>query len=145
MSSSATLEAMVRHAYHDLDVNCAKAALLALGSAFGHPVDQGVMRAATAMNGAGRRRAQCGLLEGPLMFMGLYFGEAGLKDEEVVRIAGRFTDAFTKKFGSLLCRDLRPGGFNKSDPPHLCEGLSLEAVRFSHDFIAAVATRRGLL
>lgn len=43
--------------------------------------------------------------------------------------------AFETHFGSLRCRELRPGGFTPQDPPHLCEKLSCESVEFIWNYI----------
>lgn len=136
---------IVRHSYHKLNLNCAKVTLIALGGIFDCRIEPPLLLAATAMNGAGRTRGQCGLLEGSLMFMGLYFGGHGLNDRDVVNIAGRFVEGFKKSFGSTGCHELRPGGFKKSDPLHLCEGLTVRTIAFSRDFIRAEAESRGFL
>ena len=37
--------------------------------------------------------------------------------------------------GFLRCRELRPDGFNQSDPPHLCENLTAKTICFAWNFI----------
>jgi hypothetical protein len=41
-----------------------------------------------------------------------------------------FAQQFENKFGSLLCRELRPQGFYPDNPPHLCKGLTRKAIEF---------------
>ena len=125
----------VHHLYYDLDKNCAKTTLLCLGELLNHPVGPQVLQAATGLHGAGGYRAQCGLVEGALMMIGLYFGSQGLSDEQIARLCYQYADRFTKEFGSLRCQELRPGGFNQSDPPHLCENLTAKTICFAWNFI----------
>ena len=126
---------MVRRAYHDLDINCAKTTLKVLSDLFECPLDPQVFLSATAMHGAGRSGGQCGLVEGALMFMGIYFGEKGVSDDNVSGIAKRLAGEFKASFGSISCSDLRPGGFQKDDPPHKCEGLTVKSIVLCHSFI----------
>ena len=126
---------LIRQLYHDKDYNCAITTLLCLGKEFGVEISPQVLASAVSMNGGGRFRAQCGLVEGALMFIGIYVAEQGLKKKETMKIAYSFCEAFTARFGSLLCRDLRPGGFQKDDPKHLCEPLTQETVAFTVDFL----------
>jgi len=63
--------------------------------------------------------------------------ERGVPDEEAVQACQDFARQFEARFGSLLCRELRPQGF----PPelageHICEGLTVEAILFSIAFVA---------
>ena len=126
---------LIRQLYHDKDYNCAITTLLCLGEEFSVEIGQQVLASAVSMNGGGRFRAQCGLVEGALMFIGIYAAEQDMKKKETMKIAYDFCDAFTERFGSLLCRDLRPGGFQKEDPKHLCESLTRETVAFTVDFL----------
>lgn len=126
---------IVTHSYHTLDVNCAKTTLITLGQLFEQPLGQQVLQAATAMNGSGRSRAQCGLVEGALMFFGVLFAAKGASDCDIYNIAKDFTRDFITEYGSISCYDLRPGGFQKDDPPHKCEGLTLKTIAFTYDFL----------
>ena len=126
---------LIRQLYHDKDYNCAITTLLCLGKEFGVEISPQVLASAVSMNGGGRFRAQCGLVEGALMFIGIYAAEQGMKKKETMKIAYSFCEVFTARFGSLLCRDLRPGGFQKDDPKHLCEPLTQETVAFTVDFL----------
>lgn len=129
------IEAVVTRCYHTLDINCAKTTLTALSELLDFPLDAQVIQAATAMNGAGRFRGQCGLVEGMLMFLGVFLAARGQCDETAVRTARNFAKKFNKEFGSISCRELRPGGFKPDDPEHMCAPLTLKAVRFCYDFI----------
>lgn len=125
----------VQNSYFGHDYNCAVTMLTALAQFFETELSPQLLLAANGMHGAGRFGAQCGLVEGALMFLGVYYGGRGADQYEVERICNAFAHAFTEKYQSLDCRDLRPGGFNDDDPPHLCAGLTLDAILFTRLFI----------
>jgi hypothetical protein len=127
----------VHESYWERDINCASTTLEALSHWFGLPLDEQVFDAAVGMHGAGGYRAQCGLVEGALMFVGLAGRAQGLDDEAIVAACYRFAAQFEARFGSLSCRDLRPQGFAPDNPPHLCEGLTCDAILFDVGFLSA--------
>jgi C_GCAxxG_C_C family probable redox protein len=122
--------------YWNQNINCARTTLLTLGKLFDFEIQKQTYQSAVGLHGAGLFRAQCGLVEGALMFIGCYFSERGKPDKEIVKLCYKFADSFTKEFGSLRCYDLRPNGFQKDDEPHLCEGLTVRTIQFSKQFIA---------
>ncbi|MFQ7552019.1 MAG: C-GCAxxG-C-C family (seleno)protein [Blautia marasmi] len=119
---------IVHKLYWEQDVNCAGTMLRCLGEAFQVKLDRQVLSAAAGMHGAGGYRAQCGLVEGVLLFIGIYCELTGKDSREAAKYCYEYAEAFTDRFGSLRCFDLRPGGFTEQDPPHLCEKLTCEAV-----------------
>ena len=125
----------VRDLYHIHDINCARTTLLCLSEALGVELEPQVLHAAIGMHGAGFFRAQCGLVEGALMFIGLYGAQQGRSDKEIGELCYRYAEGFTARFGSLLCRELRPGGFQPDDPPHACEGLTTDTILFAIAFM----------
>lgn len=125
------IKSRVHTLYWNHDLNCAKTTLICLSEHFGITLDPQILNAATGMNGGGRVGGQCGLVEGALMFIGILGHARGMSEKEIVDHCGRFSQAFVDKFGSMLCRDLRPGGFQKSDPPHLCENLTVGSITFA--------------
>jgi len=129
------VEDYVNDLYWNHDLNCARTMLVCLSKIFDTPVGTQTMDAAIGLHGAGGFRAQCGLVEGGLMFIGLYFSTRGKSEEAIVSLCYQFAEEFNRKFGSLLCYDLRPDGFQKNDPPHLCENLTASAVGFAQSFI----------
>ena len=94
-----------------------------------------IIDAALGMHGAGRYGAQCGLVEGPLMFIGIWGRKHKLSDDDSCDLCNEFARQFELQFGSLLCSVLRPGGFKEDDPPHLCTPLTHKAVAFAIRFI----------
>ncbi len=93
---------------------------------------------AVGMHGAGGYRAQCGLAEGTLMFIGIYFHTLGKAEDEIVSACYDFVSAFDREFGSLRCFDLRPAGFSKSDPPHMWENLTCNGIEFAYQYISEI-------
>ncbi len=122
--------------YREHGYNCAQASLSVLSEAFGMNLSEQLFNAASGMNGAGRYRAQCGLVEGPLMFMGAYLKSKNYDKDKVNICCQTFAKEFEEEFGSLLCRDLRPNGFNDNDPPFLCERLSIKAIVFTLNYVS---------
>lgn len=106
-------------------------------------LDSQIMQAAVGLHGAGGYRAQCGLVEGALLFIGLYGHRAGKAESEIVKCCYDFAAAFERRFGSLSCRELRPNGFTPSDPPHACEGLTAEAIEFAVEFVGQMFDTAG--
>jgi hypothetical protein len=89
------------------------------------------MDAALGLWGAGGHRAQCGLVEGALMFIGILGRVRGLDRARISGLCKAFAECFEKQFGSLSCRELRPEGFSSDNQPHICEDLSRRAIRFT--------------
>ena len=125
----------VQESYFGHDYNCAHTMLTALAQFFETDLSPQLINAAQGMHGAGKFGAQCGLVEGTLMFLGVYYMDRGYDRYEVEKICNHFAQSFTAKYKSLECRELRPGGFNDDDPPHLCAGLTLDAILFAREFI----------
>lgn len=121
--------------YWDEDINCASTMLKILAENYGTALGLQVLDAATGMHGAGGYRAQCGLVEGTLMFIGIYGKSRGMGAREISGICFQFAQSFEKEMHSLACRYLRPEGFHEKNPPHLCEALTNRAVQFSIAFL----------
>ena len=127
--------ARIHSLYFDKDYNCARTILICLCEKAGIELTQQTLDAAIGMHGAGRFRAQCGLVEGTLMALGICGSVRGLPPKSIAALCFSFAEQFTARFGSLLCRELRPQGFQPSDPPHACEGLTNEASVFAATFM----------
>lgn len=125
----------IKRYYWENDLNCATATLRILSEKFSIPLHQQVLDAALGMHGAGRYGAQCGLVEGALLFLGILGRMNNLDDEDTEKCCRNFARQFENSFNSLLCRELRPEGFSRDDPPHLCEQLSTRAILFSINFM----------
>ena len=111
---------------------------MCLGDLFHLAVCDQTMHSAIGLHSAGGYRAQCGLVEGALMFIGIYLSTKGRTDKEISSICHLFAEKLTEHYGSLRCFDLRPNGFTKNDPPHACEKLTVDAIVYTYQFIAAI-------
>ena len=121
--------------YWDHDRNCATTALSVLSEIFGIELHSQTIDSALAMHGAGKYGAQCGLVEGAIMFMGVWGRHKRMEDHLVIDACRDFAGKFEARFGSLLCRVLRPEGFGRDNPPHLCEGITCDAIEFAAMYI----------
>ena len=135
MKSDFSIEEMVHRYYWIDDINCATTMLITVSERLNIEISQQVIDSAVGMHGAGKFGAQCGLVEGSLMLIGITGRDKKLSDEIIIQNCYRFAEAFQKEFGSLNCSSLRPEGFNPENPPHLCEGLTVEAIQFTLDFL----------
>ena len=127
------------HSYYwDNDFNCAETMLRTLAELFQVNLNPQVLESAIGMHGAGKYGAQCGLVEGGLMFLGIYGRHQGMEKERIVELCNGFASAFEDRFRSLRCKELRPQGFRVDDPPHLCEGKSRIAVELTAEFISRI-------
>lgn len=130
-----------RH-YYEEDLNCARTTLCILAKLYEIELHHQVWEAAAGLHGAGGFRAQCGLVEGGLIFLGIIGAAFGKTDREVVSACHAYAKAFTERFGSLLCSGLRPGGFRTDDPPHRCETLTASAILFTFEYVKAFISDR---
>jgi hypothetical protein len=133
----------VHRYYWQDDVNCAATLLTILAELAGMPLHPQAVAAATGLHGAGGFGAQCGLVEGGLMYIGIAAGGRGLPAGETAALCREYAAAFTNSFGSLLCRELRPEGFSADNPPHLCEGRTVDAVMFAIGYMREKGLMRG--
>ena len=135
MNYDDAIAAHVRACYWEQDDNCARTTLMTLSRLRGETLHQQVLDAALGMHGAGRFGAQCGLVEGTLMFIGVLCARRGLDADATADLCRDFAATFTARFGALECRRLRPGGFTDDDPPHLCEELTRKALACGMAFL----------
>lgn len=121
--------------YWHENVNCATAILKVLAENYSIQLDSQIIDAAIGMHGAGGYRAQCGLVEGTLMFIGVLGRERGIETDKIVDLCFQFAQNFEAEFKSLICQNLRPEGFSANNPPHLCESLTNRAAVNAIDFL----------
>lgn len=136
MDTQSFITNFVHASYWEHDVNCARTTLGALAHLSGILLAEQTLQAAIGLHGAGGFRAQCGLVEGTLMFLGIDGAQRGMSEHDIADRCRRFAEAFTATFSSLRCCDLRPGGFTENDPPHACETLTDQAIDFAWAFIS---------
>jgi C_GCAxxG_C_C family probable redox protein len=137
---------VARYYWRD-DINCATTTLKILSEHFDFALSEQVIDGAVGMHGAGEYGAQCGLVEGALMFLGIMGRSRAIPDNDIISACRAFAEGFEKRFKSLSCAILRPAGFDPRNPPHLCEDFTCRAVGFSigfiQEFFAASQSRPG--
>jgi C_GCAxxG_C_C family probable redox protein len=106
MSENATkAEAMFASGY-----NCAQSVLVCCGAGMGVSRDAAIRLGAPFGGGMGAKGEVCGAVSGALMALGLKYAKDAPQDpaakHRVYQLASRFLDAFKKRHGSVLCRDL---------------------------------------
>jgi len=121
--------------YWDEDLSCVVTTLKILSEIYYPELHPQVIAAAFGLN-AGRCGYQCGLVEGALLFIGIYGSRNGMTNEKITDLCHGFCDKFQERFGSILCSQLRPQGFSSGNPPHLCESITKKAIAFSAEFMA---------
>jgi len=135
MELNKLIDERVHEYYWEQDLNCATTMLKVLAEIFEVKLNYQVIDAAISMHGAGKFGAQCGLVEGSLMFLGIFGRKRGIAQEDIIGTCYNFAHQFQDIFGSLVCRELRPEGFNKDNPPHLCEDITKRALEFTTNYI----------
>ena len=99
-------------------------------------LDKQVLKAALGMNGAGRYGGQCGLVEGMIMFLGIWGDLKGFPDGQIQMICRSYADKFDKTFGDLTCGSLRPEAEAAAeDPAHACRELKVKALLMDLAFL----------
>jgi hypothetical protein len=141
LKTEAFVRSRVAGYYWRDDINCAATTLKILAEYFAVPLADQVIDAATGLHGAGEYGAQCGLVEGPLMFLGILGRSQAIPGDAIVSACRSYAEGFESRFGSLSCAVLRPAGFDPRNPPHLCEDLTCEAVALAIECIAGFAKR----
>lgn len=99
-------------------LNCAQAVLSAFAAQSGISEEAALLLASPFGGGIARQGQVCGALTGALMVLGLQRGNSTPQGkEETYRMAEEFMQAFQKRHGATLCRELI--GYDISTP----EGL----------------------
>jgi C_GCAxxG_C_C family probable redox protein len=138
MNNINLIDKRVHQYYWDYDFNCAITMLKILAEIYEVEILKQTYDAVIGIPGAGRYGAQCGLIGGAIMFIGIYGRMRNIPDENIIKSCYIFTDSFKKKFGYLNCSELRPEGFRPENPPHLCEDFTKKAVGFTVDYIKRI-------
>lgn len=134
----------VHELYWDEDINCARTTIICLSELFEISLEPQTIWSAVGLHGAGGYRAQCGLVEGALMFIGIYLHMLGKTEDEIVSDCYNFASSFDNTFGSLRCLGLRPTGFSESDPPHMCEKLTCNGIEFAYQYILEITEQKNV-
>mgnify|MGYP000350119222 CR=1 FL=1 len=136
MQKEEFVQKKVKEYYWEEDVNCATTTLKVLAEHFGIKLEEQIIDCAVGMHGAGEYGAQCGLVEGVLMFLGIYGRKRNIPKDDIILYCNEFAKQFEEKFNSLQCSILRPEGFHSNNPLHLCEPLTCNTLEFSIEYIS---------
>lgn len=134
MKLQETISTKVHDYYWNQDLNCAITTLQLLSELFSINLHPQVIQGTFGLN-AGRSSSQCGLVQGTLLFIGIYGYQQEIELAETTILCRKFSSEFQHHFSSLLCNQLRPQGFPPDNPLHLCENLTILAITFSAEFI----------
>lgn len=74
----------------------------------------------------------CGAYEGVLAFVRDYAEQKGLESDALIK---DFRSVFSCQYRSVICSDLRPEGFRKNDPAHICAPYMLDIILFTYDYL----------
>ena len=98
-------------------------------------IDEQVIDAATGIGGIGEHGAQCGLVSGAIMFLGIMGKEKDWDGDQITDLTRKYAEEFHGKFECLECKVLRPEGFKPENPSNICEKLTCKAIIFDIYFI----------
>jgi hypothetical protein len=133
------IKEIVHQLYWIENHNCAITTLKVLSEIFDLQLSDQTYDGALGLNGAGNYRAQCGIVEGSLIFIGIIGRRKTLGIDQIQKLCYDFAKDFEMQNKSLLCKNLRPQRFSKDNPLHLCEELTVDSlllsIRFINDFI----------
>jgi C_GCAxxG_C_C family probable redox protein len=91
-------------------LSCSQAVLSAYAAEYGLEKDSASKIASGFGGGMGRMAQTCGAVTGAYMVIGLKYGAVSGQDQDAklktYRLVREFTDRFTAKNGSAVCRDL---------------------------------------
>jgi C_GCAxxG_C_C family probable redox protein len=130
------IEDQVHYFYHEAGVPCGVATIRLLSEIFEYEINNQVLDSAVGMVGAGKYGAQCGIVEGGLMFISIYCRENNIEKKELFKLCYDWTQTFEEEMGSIVCKGLRPFPFTPEDAPkHLCVPITVKGVNLAVDFI----------
>lgn len=125
----------VHQLYWDDDENCAVTTVLVLSEKYGIAIQEQIKDGLISMPGLGKNGLTCGIVVGSLLFHGILAKEKEFRKDVAKQQAEMLVVGFKEKFGSELCSNLRPEGFSVTNPPHLCEKFTVEALEYVINFI----------
>lgn len=96
MNADKIINDSVHDMYWNMDMNCARTAMMTLSKVFGYKIEDQLDHAGIGMHGAGGFGAQCGIVEGTLMFIGCYLKSNCIKDNIIVKFCFDLPDPLKK-------------------------------------------------
>jgi len=144
MLKNKIIKSKVHNYYWTDDINCATTTIKILSEVFKIKINQQVIDSALGMHGAGEYGAQCGLVEGALMFLGIFGKFNNISNDTIIKSCKLFAKEYEEKFTSLQCSILRPEGFKEDNPAHICEPLTCNALEFTIKFISNIQINKNV-
>lgn len=137
MTLEELVAARIETMYHDQSLGCAHATLKILAEALDTELSRQVYDSSVGMlGGGGHYGAQCGLVQGALMFAGVLGARQGLDEETLDKHCFDLLAGAERELGSLVCREIRPEGFAEDNPPNICEPRSVTSIVWVARFFA---------
>ena len=94
--SNQQIQDRVHSLYWEHGINCAGTMLTCLSELFNTSISEQTLNASIGLHGAGGGLgAQCGLVEGALMFIGIYFSEKGTPMQDVISMCYQYASQYT--------------------------------------------------
>lgn len=144
MELSEFVKKRVGECYWKQDINCAETSLIILSEIFNLKLNEQVKHSALALPGAGQCGAQCGIVSGAIMFMGIFGRTHNIDDDIIKEFCKKFSKTFETRFKSLQCSVLRPEGFHPDNPPHICESLTCDGVYVSAQIVSELQNKKTI-
>lgn len=135
MDSVKEIKEKIHEMYWEQQGSCANIMLHCLSELMNLKLERQVSACVTGLHGAEKFGAQCGLALAGQMFIGIYYRQMDKEDAGAVSCCAQYAETFSNKFGSLVCSELRRSGYIYSDPRHLCEQLTCDAVIITYNFL----------
>ncbi len=125
----------VHRLYWEDDKNCAITTVSVLSALYDIELSDDLYSSLLAMPGLGKNGLTCGIAVGAVMFIGLYGKDRAFEKDDIKLQANHLIKGFIDKFGSELCSVLRPEGFKYTNPPHICENLTVDAIKYVDEYV----------
>ena len=135
MDSVKDIKEKVHELYWQKHGSCANAMLLCLGELMGIQLDPQVLASVAGLHGAEKLGAHCGLALAGQMFIGIYCRGHNMEDGAIASQCAHYAEIFCSKFSTLVCSELRMNGYISTDPRHVCEQLTCDAVTITYNFL----------
>lgn len=121
--------------YWDKELNCSTNIILVLGKLFDIEISRQVLHGTIGLHSTTEYGGQCGLLEGLLIFVGIYGREKNYSNNEIVRHCAKLTRKFDNLFRTLSCHDLKGASKKIFESPHSCENITIDIVLLTKKYI----------
>lgn len=135
MESVKDMKEKVHELYWKKQGSCANVMLLCLSELTDVKLEPQVFASVAGQHGAEKLGAQCGLAIAGQMFIGIYYRQQEKDEAAIVSYCTQYAEAFRNKFSTLVCSELRMNGYISTDPRHVCEQLTCDAVTITYNFL----------